>query len=242
MRWLPVLVFAAVAWAHAPITPAARGPLRVEGVRLVDAAGDVTQLRGAVVPNADAATVATLGVMRLRWNLNAVRIPVETAAWQREGRPYLERAVAAVARARDADLIAILAPDALAAGFWEEWALRFRDTPNVVFSLFRAGAAQQSFDAIRRAGARQVVAVPVEADVRGDNVIYEARLPLGVDPPTGRQPLLLFPRRLLCASRAAFAAILPATSAMPAQKIAAPITCARVACVAVIAAVVKCRW
>ena len=189
MPALLLLFFAAMAWAHAPVIPLVRAPLRVDGARILDSTGAVVQLRGAVLPDAEAATAVTLGAMRIRWNFNAVRIPVRTASWQREGRPYLERVAAAVDRARDADLIAILAPDAPATGFWPEWAGRFRDVPNVVFSIYRTGQPQPAYDAIRSASARQIVAVPVEAVIRGENIIAEIRPSLAAPLPPRTVPM-----------------------------------------------------
>jgi len=179
-------LFAVAAWAHAPITPALAGPLRTEGARIVDSTGAIGQLRGAVLPDVDAATTATLGVMRRRWNFNAVRIPVRVADWQRDGRAYLDLAAAAVARAREAELAVILVaeestPSAATRAFWTACATQFRDSPNVIFSLFRQAPAgtdpavwQDLFNAIRATGARQIVASPVGATITGENILYEA--------------------------------------------------------------------
>jgi uncharacterized protein (TIGR03437 family) len=183
---MPRLLFALLAvaaWAHAPITPPMRGPLRVDGPRIVDSTGAPGQLRGAALPSVDAATVATLGVLRLRWNFNAVRIPLNVSEWQRDGKAYLDRVAVAIGRARDAELIVILA-----AGndrnFWTACATAFRDTPNIIFSP----GAPEPYSAIRATGARQIVSIPTNATVQGDNLMYEANLVVGAKDSFGTLP------------------------------------------------------
>ena len=166
MRFLLLAVMAVAVWAHAPITPAMRGPLRVEGARVLDAAGVVGQMRGAVLADVDSATVATLGVMRLRWNFNTVRIPVRAAD--------LGRVAAVVERAGAADLVVVLASIETSTAFWGALAGALREAPNVVFSV---GSAEM-LGVIRGAGARQIVAVPLSGGlVAGENVIYEGAGP-----------------------------------------------------------------
>ncbi len=156
---LPLLLVAA-AHAHAPILPAVKGPLRTQANRLLDATGEPVILRGLTVPgletdaysNAAALNAATFGVIRLRWNLNTVRLPVSVALWKRDGVRYLDRVADIVRLANAADLVAVLAaredpssaglpsPDTLA--FWREWAARFKDNPRVVYSLFHEPSAR----------------------------------------------------------------------------------------------------
>ena len=171
MRVILLAVMAVVAgWAHAPITPPLRGPLRVEGARVLDAAGVVGQMRGATLADVDAATVATLGVMRLRWNFNTVRIPVRAAD--------LGRVAGVVERAGAADLVVVLSAGSEGtAAFWGALAGTLREAPNVVFSV----GSSEMLGVIRGAGARQIVAVPVSGGlVAGENVMYE-----GAEPFTG---------------------------------------------------------
>jgi hypothetical protein len=52
----------------------------------------------------------TFGIMPVRWNLNAVRLPVSVVLSQRDGRQYLDRVTVIVNRANAAGLVAILAP------------------------------------------------------------------------------------------------------------------------------------
>lgn len=207
-RLFSLILAASALYAHAPITPPLRGPLRIEGTRILDASGAPVLLRGAVLPDLDAAIPAALGVIRIRWNLNTVRIPVRIEAWQREGRPYLDRAIAAVNRANQADLFVVLAAAGPAEGarpFWTEWAAAFRDNPNVLFSLLRP-AAQENWpawqsnlqpiaDAVRAAGARQIIAAAAvdfqgfqpENQLSGREILYEAPAAFGTLP--GRLPL-----------------------------------------------------
>src|SRR5262245_57219290 len=93
------LGFTYIAMAHAPVLSAIKGPLVVKSNLLVDQDSQAVALRGVVMPglevmdaspdsadaqNVAAMTAATFGVMRLRWNLNAVRLPVSVAAWLRD--------------------------------------------------------------------------------------------------------------------------------------------------------------
>jgi hypothetical protein len=125
MRLLALtLGFAYMAMAHAPVLPAIKGPLAVKGNLLVDEDGQAVALRGVVMPglevmdagpesadaqNVAAMTSATFGVMRLRWNLNAVRLTVSVAAWLRDRDDYLEKVADIVRIANDAGLAVILA-------------------------------------------------------------------------------------------------------------------------------------
>ncbi len=195
---IPFLLAAAL-WAHAPVAPPLRGPLRVEGARILDAAGAPVLLRGAALPSLDAATPATLGVLRVRWNGNSVRIPISPSAWQREGRPYQDRVAAAVALANQADLAVILAVSEPSAPptFWTECATRFRNTPNLLFALPRPASPttdwdqwraqlQQALDPIRAAGATHIVAAPalsfegfpLTALPPAANVLFESLTPV----------------------------------------------------------------
>lgn len=189
MPWL-LLFLTAAAWAHAPIAPVLQGPFRVEGARLLSAAGAPVQLRGAAVPTLDAATAPTLGVLRIRWNGNSVRIPVNAADWRRDGQAYLNRVTAAVRRANDAELAVVLAAGDADDAFAAAIATTLRDVPNLLFSLRATGEwaawraeMERALAAIRAAGSRHVVAlsaasfagIPPEFLFPGESVIYEAR-------------------------------------------------------------------
>jgi uncharacterized protein (TIGR03437 family) len=137
-----LLVAAGLAFAHAPVLPAVRGPIRAQGNRLLDRNGELVTLRGVTLPDLQA-TAATCGVIRIRWNLNTVRLPVDVAAWKRDGTRYLDQVEAAVRLANAAELVAVLAareasalPSDDALAYWRECGARFKDNPGVIFSLF----------------------------------------------------------------------------------------------------------
>src|SRR4051794_7152350 len=92
----------------------------------------------------------TFRVIRQRWNMNAVRLPVSAAAWKRDGKPYLDKVAAVVALANSEGLLAVLAaqedarsgsvdtglPSAALVDFWKACAAAFAQTPAVIFALF----------------------------------------------------------------------------------------------------------
>src|SRR5256885_15489866 len=84
----------------------------------------------------------TFVVLRQRWNANAIRLPVASRIWRRDGQAYLDKVAAIVKLANDAGLVAVLAefggslPDADTAAFWKAWAAFFKDNPMVVFDVF----------------------------------------------------------------------------------------------------------
>ena len=136
----------------------------MQGSVIVDSTGQEIPLRGAQMPGLNVAnpssaqreTIAamndvTFGILRLRWNFNAVRVPVSSAIWKRDGRSYLDRVGAIVRAANNQQLIVVLANcedsasgNTAAAGvpvqetvsFWTAWAAYFKDSPFVVFDIF----------------------------------------------------------------------------------------------------------
>src|SRR5438045_3641186 len=150
--------------SHAIPTPVAKGPLRVQGSVIVDSAGQSIPLRGVEMPGLNLAnpaaaqlqTVAamnsiTFGTLRLRWNLNTVRLPVSSWIWGRDGQSYLERVGQIVKAANDEGLLVVIAdfedtlsgkanptglPDVETNSFWKAWAAYFKDNPQVIFSVF----------------------------------------------------------------------------------------------------------
>ncbi len=170
MRALLAIAFAAAAWAHAPISPPVRGPLRVEGVRLLDAAGQTVLLRGVTLPSVEAATPAALGVIRVRWNANAVRIPLAPAA---QLTPVLRRA-------ESLGLAVVLAAESAPADLWPQL-LPF---PNLLLS-----AAPAAVPAIRAAGLRQVVIAAAEGEDILPAARYRAEWTLPADPGQAFQEL-----------------------------------------------------
>lgn len=187
--WVLLLFVAARAQGHAPPTPIPIPPLHVKANTLVDSVGTTFLLRGVGLPAWDTATSYTYRVIQQRWNMNAVRLPLQVSAWQREGQPYLDRAAKAVAAANTEGLVAILAavgeeagglPGTTTLDFWRACSAAFRNTPGVVFSLYhepvrRNGAGwpewraamQPLVTAIRAAGAQQIVAAPSYQDSIG---------------------------------------------------------------------------
>jgi uncharacterized protein (TIGR03437 family) len=141
---------------HAPPTPIPVPPLRVKANQLVDSAGAVFVLRGVSMPGLEAISPTatdlanvramsgfTFRVMRQRWNMNAVRLPVSAAVWKRDGQGYLDRVAAVVALANAESLVVVLAaqengslPSSTMVDFWKAWAGAFAKTPGVIFALF----------------------------------------------------------------------------------------------------------
>jgi uncharacterized protein (TIGR03437 family) len=169
MRLLALpLALAATLVAHAPVTPPITGPLEVRGNLLVDTGtGAAVTLRGVAV---DEASAVVFGVIRVRWNMNSVRLPVSLVAWQQDGERYLDRLASDVRTANDAGLFVILAAKESTSAFWVAMAARFKDNQRVMFSV---PADQALIEAMRAAGARQVIAASSQALVQGPNIIYE---------------------------------------------------------------------
>ena len=141
---------------HAPPTPVPVPPLHVNANQLVDSTSVVFVLRGVSMPGleaispaaADLANVAamnglTFRVMRQRWNMNTVRLPVSAAVWKRDGQGYLDRVAAVVALANSESLVVVLAaqedaalPSVTMLDFWKACAGAFAKTPGMIFALF----------------------------------------------------------------------------------------------------------
>ncbi len=149
--------------AHGVPTPAAIGPLHIQGPNIVDSTGQIIPLRGAQMPGLQVAnpsasqlqTIAAMnavgfGILRLHWNFNAVRLPVSSAVWRRDGQAYLDHVGTIVKVANDAGLIAVLAdfedetglPVGNTVTFWNAWASYFKNTPLVIFDIFNEPSAK----------------------------------------------------------------------------------------------------
>jgi uncharacterized protein (TIGR03437 family) len=164
-NWRPLLgalivLCAASAAAQPGPTPVVRGPLHVEGNRILDSENQPILLRGTQLraldldedpgPPAGIAglTATTFSTIRQRWNMNVVRLLVSVRRWEDEP-AYLDRIDEIVQKANRAELAVILAPVEDAAGlsvraglptertvrFWRVWAEHFRDNPEVLFDL-----------------------------------------------------------------------------------------------------------
>jgi uncharacterized protein (TIGR03437 family) len=203
-RVLLCLALARCAGAHGFPTPVPNGPIHVQGSALFDSTGQFIPLRGANLSSTGipAPDSVTFGILRLRWNFNTVRIPVNSATWRRDGQPYLDHLGSIVKSANDAGLVAVLAniedaglPTADTAAFWKATSAFYKDTPLIIFDVFDqpASADWQSWlnamqllvDAIRSTGAAQCIAVSAPRGtldfqgftpdfyVRDPNVVYE---------------------------------------------------------------------
>ncbi len=164
------------------LTAAANGPFHVDGNRILDAQGHAYLIRGTSLPafrlsqigyndraglDYGAHSATTLSAIRLRFNLNAVRLPLDLSESQDAAYfPELERVVR---RANEMDLLVILEVRGADAS---RFATYFRAFRNVIFA---ADADQVA--AIRAAGAAQPVLLPTGVSTNDGNAIYEA--PLG---------------------------------------------------------------
>jgi uncharacterized protein (TIGR03437 family) len=150
---------------HAEIQPVIRGPLTVTGNRLIDPVTGPVLLRGINFPGLhsadqralDAMTSVTFGILRLRWNINIIRLPVSIARWSSEGPAYVARVKEVVRIANDNDLAVLIAamenerpggaaslglPAAATVAFWRAWAAGFKDNPRVIFGAFHEPSAR----------------------------------------------------------------------------------------------------
>ena len=189
------------------ITPAPAGPFHVSGNRILDSQGRAFLMRGTQLTELHLQTVVrdnragedfgphsatSLTAVRLRFNMNAVRLPVDVLESGAPG--YFAELAKVVRRANEVDLLVILAarepgaamPSAKTAEFWKRCAGYFKDYPNVMFDVFPDPAAsgdahsevgwnlwrdsmQGLVGAIRKAGANQ----PVVAMGWKDDVMFE---------------------------------------------------------------------
>lgn len=176
------------------VTPATAGPYHVVGTQIVDSKGREFLMRGTQLVDFDLDTRAqenrsgldfgghsstVLSAIRLRFNMNAVRLPVN--ALQAARPEFFAELAKVVRRANEVGLLVVLAArDAGATeDFWVRGAAYFNDNPNLVFDV--AASAQvdpaKLVRAIRGAGARQpivVAAAAAQQNSMGDsNVVYQ---------------------------------------------------------------------
>lgn len=158
--------------AHAPILPPITGPLTVQGTRLLDQGNPIT-LRGMNVTAEGLRQPAeTFGILRVRWNLNAVRLPASLGA-------------TAVQAALDSQLAVVLAGSREAD--WRQWGSH----PRVLLEI----DSGVDIAAVRNAGARHPL-VRLGPAVNDPQVIYAARLSTGaallepLRPQLGRAPVM----------------------------------------------------
>jgi uncharacterized protein (TIGR03437 family) len=139
------------------ITPSPSGPFHVEGNQILNATGQPFLLKGTQLTEFHAETVAednhsgitfgahsptSLSAIRLRFNMNTVRLPVNVLESSAPG--YFTELAKVVRRATDIDLLVVIAAREPGAGlpsqkseeFWSHCASVFKDSPNVMFDLF----------------------------------------------------------------------------------------------------------
>jgi hypothetical protein len=153
--------------AHAPVLPSIVGPLETRGNLLIDTGtGQTVLLRGV--------SATEFGVIRVRWNMNTVRLPVSFAAWRQDP----DRMFATVRSANDAALFVVLAANetgADAATFWSAVATRFKDIPACdVFLGSQRGARPCRRSSMRFELPEQGQVIAASEILVGANLIYEA--------------------------------------------------------------------
>src|SRR3984957_12955341 len=139
------------------ITPNPAGPFHVSGNRMLDSHGRAFPMRGTQLTEFQLQTVdrdngagevfgahsaTSLSAIRLRFNMNTVRLPVNVLDSSTPG--YFTELAKVVRRANQVDLLVVLAarepgaamPSPRTAEFWSRCAAFFKDYPNVVFDVF----------------------------------------------------------------------------------------------------------
>ncbi len=168
----------------ARVTLAPAGPFRVSGNQILDSKGRVFVIRGTqVVPfhldkvaydnraglDYGALSATTLSAIRLRFNLNTVRLPLDLNESAKPG--YFPALANVVRRANRMDLLVILAAGDSTADRLPALASYFKSDPNVMFETTSVDAIR----AIRAVGALQpVILNGTIAGVEDSNVIYES--------------------------------------------------------------------
>ena len=143
--------------------------MHVRGNQITDTLGTILLLRGAQISglnvadpgddamqNLQAMNALTFGTIRQVWNMNAVRLPVASWIWERDGQSYLDLVGGIVKLANDAGLMVVLAeyedsrggaptstglPSQEVAAFWQAWAAYFSDNPAVIFDVYNQPSA-----------------------------------------------------------------------------------------------------
>jgi Cellulase (glycosyl hydrolase family 5). len=131
-------------------TPSPHGALHVKGKSIVDDDSRAiilkgTQMSGLQAANlAPAMTATTFSTIRLRWNMNALRLPVSVLLGLRDP-AYLPRVATIVRQANQIGLVVILAasedtgtdlPTPAMLEFWKQWAAAFKEDAMVIFDVF----------------------------------------------------------------------------------------------------------
>ena len=208
---------------HQQITPKAVGPFHVSGKSILDSRGREFVLRGTQLTDFHPQTAeqdnragedfgphsaTILSAIRLRFNMNAVRLPVNVL--ESNAPEYFSKLARVVERANQVDLLVVLSarepgaglPSPRTAEFWIRCAAYFKDYPNVIFDVFSdpspaalpAGAGdphsltgwavwrksmQGLVSAIRAAGGAQPIVISAGQD---DRLFESAEIALLDDP------------------------------------------------------------
>jgi len=190
LLFLPLAV-AAPSPTPPSLTPAVSGPYHVEGAQLLDSRGRPYRIQGtrlAPVTSSDtdikgapgefgSLSATTIVTIRQRLNMNAVRLPVDSALYLQDP-AFRKRTRTVVQTANHLELLVILEAEADSPAFWTAIATDFRGNPNVFFALPTAlagDAAQCAVDAIRAAGAAQPI-------LAGDERVKDPNLVMQVAP------------------------------------------------------------
>ena len=139
------------------VTPAPVGPFHVDHAQILDSAGHPFLMRGTQVTDFHVRTAAldnragrafgphsatTLTAVRLRFNMNTVRLPLDIREAADPG--YFAALAKVVRRANQLELLVILTarepgaalPSSRSMEFWTRCAAAFKDYPNVIFGAF----------------------------------------------------------------------------------------------------------
>jgi uncharacterized protein (TIGR03437 family) len=130
------------------LTSKPAGPFRIVGNRILDSRNQPFLMRGTQLTDFHTQTAAhdnrggrdygphsatSLSAIRLRFNMNTVRLPLDARESGRSG--YFTTLATVVRRANSADLLVVLAARNADAAFWRQCAASFKDYPNVMFDL-----------------------------------------------------------------------------------------------------------
>ena len=158
------------------VTPAPAGPFHIDHTQVIDSQGRPFLMRGTQLTEFHLGTAAfdnragrdfgphsatSLTAVRLRFNMNTVRLPLNVQEATTPG--YFAELAKVVHRANDLELLVILAarepgaslPSQVTMEFWSRCAAAFRNYPNVMFDAFSdpsPAAVSQRVDAHSAAG------------------------------------------------------------------------------------------
>src|SRR5579872_1030423 len=170
------------------LTPSPDGPFQIDGNRIVDAKGRPFLMRGTQLTEFHPRTMAhdnrygrdfgehsptSLSAIRLRFNMNTVRLALDAAESTQPG--YFPELAKVVRRANDIDLLVVLAADG-SPDFWSRCAAAFKSNRNIMFDASPTSAPSVDVvRTIRQAGAAQPIIVSSAGSLLDDpNLIYAA--------------------------------------------------------------------